>query len=267
LQFLTSDIDLDAFFDHVRVADHRLLLLDYDGTLAPFNVDRAKAVLYPAVKKVLPDLLRLPNSRTVIVSGRPVADLVALIGVKPSPEIWGSHGWEHLSSNGKYFLPPLDQASRAALQRASEVLDTLNLPNLREDKPVSVAAHWRGLPADEVNEIHQYIEKAWTGLLSCAPLEKLEFDGGLELRVKGRGKGWVVEEILRKLDGDTAAAFLGDDKTDEEAFGIMAGKGLRVLVRPVLRTTLADLWLQPPDEVIEFLTNWMNACSAEPTHR
>lgn len=261
VQLLTATFDLRAFFDHVRRAVDRVLLLDYDGTLAPFTVDRTKAVPYPAVKAVLPELLHLPSCRTIIISGRAVADLAGLVGVQPLPEIWGSHGWEHLSADGTYSLTSLDRSSRAVLRRAAEVLDSLSLPNLREDKPVSVAAHWRGLPADEAESIRQHILDAWTSLLGDAQLELHPFDGGLELRAKGRNKGSVVTEVLAGCTDDAAVAYLGDDLTDEDAFRALAGKGLRILVRPALRDTLADLWLRPPDELSDFLARWKEACS------
>ena len=260
VQLLTPTLDLGAFFDRVRRAVDRVLLLDYDGTLAPFNVDRTRAVPYPSVKAVLPELFRLPNCRTIIISGRAVADLAGLVGVQPLPEIWGSHGWEHLSADRTYSLTSLDDASRAVLWRAGEVLDSLNLPNLREDKPVSVAAHWRGLPAAEADSIRLYIRHAWTSLLGNVQLELHPFDGGLELRAKGRNKGSVVTELLAGHADDAVVAYLGDDLTDEEAFRALVGKGLRVLVRPTLRDTLADLWLRPPDELIDFLARWKEAC-------
>jgi len=259
LQLLTPAFDLAAFFDHVRRADHRVLFLDYDGTLAPFHVDRAKAVPYPEIKAILPSLLPLPHCRTVIVSGRAVADLARLIGVQPLPEMWGSHGWEHLSAAGTHSLTPLDEASVVALRRAGEILDALKLPNLREDKPVSVAAHWRGLPPAEADSIRQHVQRTWTGLITGTRLRLNPFDGGLELRVAGRDKGSVVTEILAELVGDVASAFLGDDLTDEDAFRAMSDKGLRVLVRPALRETLADLWLTPPNELVDFLVRWKEA--------
>jgi len=261
LQLLTPAFDLDAFFDCVRRGAHRVLFLDYDGTLAPFNVDRARAVPYPQVKAILPSLLQLPNCRIAIVSGRAVADLARVIGVQPLPEMWGSHGWEHLSADGTYSLAPVDEASVLALRRAGEILDALNLPNLREDKPVSVAAHLRGLPPAEADSVRRYILHAWTGLLGEARLQLNPFDGGLELRVEGPDKGSVVTEVLAELADNVAAAFLGDDLTDEDAFRAMADKGLRVLVRSTLRDTLADLWLQPPGELIDFLVKWKEACS------
>jgi trehalose 6-phosphate phosphatase len=265
VQLLTPGLDLDAFFDQVGRAAYRVLLLDYDGTLAPFHVDRARAVPYPEVKAILPSLLRLPNCRTVIVSGRAIADLTTLIGVQPLPEMWGSHGWEHLSADGQYTLAELDEASLAVLRRAGKILDALNLPNLREDKPVSVAVHWRGLSSAQAEPVRRYVQDAWSKLVADESIDLQPFDGGLELRAKGRNKGSVITEILAGLPGgwtnSVAAAYLGDDLTDEDAFQAMGGKGLRVLVRPTLRDTRADLWLRPPEELIDFLVRLKSACS------
>jgi len=56
------------------------------------------------------------------------------------------------------------------------------------------------------------------------------------------------------------AAYLGDDLTDEDAFKQLGQRGLKVLVRKVLRDTLADIWLEPPDELIWFLKKWEKTC-------
>ena len=56
------------------------------------------------------------------------------------------------------------------------------------------------------------------------------------------------------------AAYLGDDSTDEHAFEAMNGHGLSVLVRPRYRPTAAQLWLRPPDEVLDLLEQWLEAC-------
>jgi trehalose-6-phosphatase len=55
-------------------------------------------------------------------------------------------------------------------------------------------------------------------------------------------------------------AYLGDDRTDEDAFKALAGRGLAVLVREELRPTAAAVWLRPPVELLDFLQRWMTAC-------
>jgi trehalose-6-phosphatase len=93
-------------------------------------------------------------------------------------------------------------------------------------------------------------------------LHLLPFDGGLELRVPGKNKGDVVSVILAEAGENVAAAFLGDDQTDENAFRAIKGRGLSVLVRLEPRPTMADVWLRPPDELARFLRDWLIACGA-----
>jgi len=68
----------------------------------------------------------------------------------------------------------------------------------------------------------------------------------------------VVEKLLSESGG--AAAYLGDDMTDEDAFRAISGRGLGVLVSPDLRETAADVWLIPPGELTWFLERWIESC-------
>jgi trehalose 6-phosphate phosphatase len=64
------------------------------------------------------------------------------------------------------------------------------------------------------------------------------------------------------LGPDTAVAYLGDDRTDEDAFMALRGRGLAVLVRPDLRATAAEVWIRPPDELLLFLQRWEQSTSS-----
>lgn len=261
MRFLRDAEPLASFFQRLSSADKSVLLLDYDGTLAEFTVDRYRSVPYPGVREIIAEIIRSGNTRTVVISGRAVSDLTALLGLSPLPEIWGSHGWEHLSPEGAYRLTPLDPSAQSDLLEGRVRLDRLGLAERREDKPVSVAVHWRGLTSTEVHSVRVRVMEAWSPLAENALLEIHPFDGGLELRAKGRNKGSAVATILLEEGPFAVAAYLGDDLTDEDAFRAMADKGLRVLVRTFLRDTLADLWLIPPQELLGFLKRWLNACT------
>ena len=43
MQILNPALDLDRFFGQLERAGERVLLLDYDGTLAPFRIRPAEA--------------------------------------------------------------------------------------------------------------------------------------------------------------------------------------------------------------------------------
>jgi trehalose 6-phosphate phosphatase len=259
LQLPLPGTELKEFFDLVRRGRHRVLLLDYDGTLAPFQVDRQSAAPYPEAKALLTEIIAQRSTRVAIITGRSIANVRNLLGLTPLPEIWGSHGWEHLSGDGTYSLAPLDEQSSALLVKAAAVLGALNKPNLCEKKPVSVAAHWRGFPPEEIEEIRSRVLSDWTELAADSELRIHSFDGGLELRAKGRDKGSAVSDILSQVAGGLAAAYLGDDLTDEDAFNAMGHRGLRVLVRETPQETSADIWLKPPEGLIEFLSRWKEA--------
>jgi trehalose 6-phosphate phosphatase len=250
------------FLERVRTAAQRVLLLDYDGTLAPFTVDREHAFPYPEVPPLLAQIATA-GTRLVLISGRPARDVLLLSGIHPHPEIWGSHGLERLKPDGTYEAQPLSERQLLGLRNASEALRTRGIDSRTETKPGSVAVHWRGLQDPEVQQIRNQVKELWISMASERELELREFDGGLELRASGINKGNAVRTILEESGADSAVAYLGDDLTDEDAFRALHGRGLSALVRPEFRTTAADVWLRPPQELIRFLSAWLRATGGE----
>ena len=59
----------DKFWDGLKSSRRWLLLLDYDGTLAPFHVDRMQATPYPGVVERLDPIFSLPNGRVEVICG------------------------------------------------------------------------------------------------------------------------------------------------------------------------------------------------------
>ncbi len=86
-----------------------------------------------------------------------------------------------------------------------------------------------------------------------------EFDEGVEIRLRAANKGDALKKLLSEVSSDVPVAYLGDDITDEDAFRVLNGRGLTVLVGPKHRFTAAQVWLKPPDELIQFLTEWIRA--------
>jgi len=262
MQLLSSNVNLDSFFDNLSKAQKRILLLDYDGTLAPFHVERNKAFPYPGVKELLDEIYQTQTTQLIIISGRAIKDLIPLLNLNPLPEIFGSHGWEHLTEKGKYTLELSDDHIKKTLAQAKQHIENLGFTGLLEQKPVSLAVHWRGKDIEAIKFIQSQVRRVWESLESIENLEIHNFDGGLELRATGRNKGSAVESIISSLDlrEMPVIAYLGDDNTDEDAFKFLKEKGLSVLVRESLRPTDADLWIKPPEELLEFLKKWKTAC-------
>jgi trehalose 6-phosphate phosphatase len=250
---------LDTFFLSLKKAPHSALVLDYDGTLAPFRVRPDKAVPYPGVRARLNGIIKAGHTRVVLISGRWTKDLIPLLGLKNLPEIWGSHGWERLQTDGTYQIFPFDERALRGLAEADMWVEEQGLEARCEQKPGCLALHWRGLDAESIARIRVKTSKKWSSLARRTGLQLIEFDGGIELRVPGRNKGHAVKTILKEMGGKAVVAYLGDDITDEDAFNTLKGKGLSILVRDQRRTTAADLRLKPPAELLDFLSRWHRA--------
>lgn len=253
---MTSRDPLKVFYQELERAQQRALLLDYDGTLAPFQIDRGRAIPYTGVRPALEKIRDEDGTRLVLITGRAIDDLLPLLGLDPPPEVWGSHGWERLLADGTYQRAELDPRTVAGLAQAHGMLQSLGIAERCEVKPASIAVHWRGIAEAEAQALHVQASEAWTPLAAETGLVLHDFDGGVELRVPGRDKGVAVRTVLDEMPPGTVAAYLGDDQTDEDAFAAMSGRGLGILVRPERRATAASVWLKPPEELITFLRQW-----------
>lgn len=250
-----------GFLARVSRTSKRALLLDYDGTLAPFTADRDHAVPYPEIPALLERIRTATTTRLVIVTGRRAFEVASLLRTK-NIEIWGCHGLSRWRSDGTYELPQLDQQVLNQLSDANELLRRENLSDLLELKPGATAIHWRGQET-RATQVQRTVEDIWSRLRNRKHLQLLKFDGGMEIRVAYRDKGDAVRTILAELGHGATVAYLGDDYTDEDAFAALQGFGLGILVRQRHRPTIADLWLRPPEGVIAFLANWIKACGGE----
>lgn len=260
-------------------ARQRVLMLDYDGTLAPFHADKMQALPYPGVAAILDKLRTVAGVKVVLVTGRRAEDLEQLIDIARHIEIWGSHGREHISASREYTLhpPTAEQLSTLdAIQREVEsslagkplhveasdisitsegVTSMVEMPEPLERKPGSIAIHWRGLTAQSHLFLQAIADEAYKQH-GTAAIERLPFASGVEFRAAGYTKAFAVEQILKHTTQDDVLAYLGDDITDEDAFLAMHGRGLSLLVRQTPRDSEAEFWIQPPVELLHFLEEW-----------
>jgi trehalose-phosphatase len=259
MEYLDSTVDLARFWAAVAGAAKSLLMLDYDGTLSPFVVQRDRAVPYPGVREMLRKIIVSGRTRVVVVSGRSAGDLVPLLGLDPLPEIWGSHGGERMMPDGSHHLQPLGEDQLRGLRKADRVIEDMSLPQHFEIKPLGRAFHWRGLSEEAIRRAGQLVSGQWRPIAETCGLELRSFDGGMELRVPGVDKGRAVKRLQEEMDQGAPAAYLGDDLTDEDAFQALDQHGLSVMVRSAYRSTAAQLWLKPPEELTGFLQHWLDA--------
>ena len=107
------------FFRSFADAKKPTLLLDYDGTLAPFRKQRNWAVPYPGVPEILEQIVSSTATRVVVISGRAAREIPKLLGTKQPIEIWGSHGMERLLPDGQYSVHQPSSRVTSAFDRTA----------------------------------------------------------------------------------------------------------------------------------------------------
>ncbi|HEX6823027.1 MAG TPA: trehalose-phosphatase [Candidatus Sulfotelmatobacter sp.] len=251
--------NIEELLESVARARQSVLLLDYDGTLAPFSVDRHRAVPYPGLRDLLQQIIDTGRTRLVIVTGRDAHEIDPFLRLRPAPEIWGSHGLQRLLPDGRCQMPEIPPAVAEVLDDARRWLEYQGLDGCAERKPGSIAVHWRALAQTEAEELRGRIIVGWFPIADRANLKLLEFDGGVEMRMPDLDKGDAVRTMLKETAPNVPVTYLGDDITDERAFRALGSRGLGILVRSSFRRSAAQAWLKPPEELRDFLSRWLAA--------
>src|ERR1700676_807996 len=250
---------IESLLERVSRAPQSLLMLDYDGTLAPFRKNRDEAFPYPGFALLLQEIVCTGRTRVVVISGRDANELIPLLEIEPRPEVWGLHGLQRINPDGSVELSALDEPTIEALSAAEDWLLYQNLKHTAEFKTGSIAVHWRGLGECEAESLRGRVILGWKPIANHTHLHLMEIYGGIEIPPRDADKGDAVRTIISEMPPGTPAAYLGDDTTDEHAFEAMNGRGLSVLVRPRYRSSAAQVWLKPPFEVFDVLAQWLHA--------
>ena len=250
------------FLQDVATANQRVLILDYDGTIAPFSAHRLRAFPYPGVPQLLHQIMANCRTRLIVASGRAAHEVVSLLGMIPPPEIWGTHGAERVYADGRYEEIDVTDAAIEVLFQSETRLESEGLGHLLEVKSAAVAVHWRGLKPAEVLQVRTKAYRTLEPLAAKSGLVLADFDEGVEIRLRAANKGIALQGFLAELSSEVPVAYLGDDRTDEDAFRVLNDRGLTVLVNAKPRFSAAQIVLKPPDELTAFLHAWIKACGA-----
>ncbi len=254
---LPQNVGIAGFWETIRNAPSVALLLDYDGTLAPFHVNRVQAVPLDGIVDALQGIGRHMDTLVALVSGRPIAEILSLMP-DPGVTIIGTHGFEIRPPGEEIKVMLVDEAQQNLLDRAELDAEKLISKQRTERKIATVAAHFRGLDRLDAREYESALTKRWLSYADLSMVEVRQFNGGLEMRALGRHKGIAVAEYLATCPPHTLAVYLGDDDTDEDAFKALrevGGYGIRV--GEPSQTTAAQGSLSSCDDVLRFLQKWI----------
>lgn len=204
-----------AFLDLRRYA----ILLDVDGTLLDIAPRPQDVVVPPSLRRTLAVLSDRVDGALALVSGRPLADLDRLFSPLRLPAI-GGHGAEmRLAVGGTPIArhaARLDQRLREAVKAAAARHAGITV----EDKGYSVALHYRLAPREGLALGHElrHLCANWND----PSIELLSGKAVIEVKSRSFNKGMAVREMMRHAPfSGRIPVFVGDDRTDEDAFAVV----------------------------------------------
>lgn len=254
---LIDIVGIPEFWDSTRAASHRCLVLDYDGTLAPFHVDRMKALPLDGVVELLTTIRDETDTYLAIMTGRPLSELLALLGDLDIP-VSASQGSEFMYPDGRReSLVPSDR-QRLRLDRAEEEARERSPHGRVERKIIGVALHTRGMEPELAKKIEDDVCRAWEVDADEHRLDCRHFNGGIELRIKNIDKGTALSALLDGRPADGLCVYVGDDETDEDALLVLRDSGYGIKVGNPDVPTYARGRLRGPEDVREFLRSWIS---------
>lgn len=245
----------------VASAGRVLVVLDYDGTLAPIVDHPSKARLPIATKGLLGRLARQPGVRVALLSGRCLSDLKRLVGVR-GLYYGGNHGLE-LQGPSLRYVNPVARANRPFVKRIADELKIIlrSVPGAWvEEKGLTLSVHRRNVPQGASRRFRRLVAQLTAPYVKQGAIRVTRGKRVIEVRPPvDWDKGETVKWLLRRLAARggvrrTAVICLGDDETDEDAFALVnhAG-GISVRVGGPARRTVAEYRLKDAGEVSTWL--------------
>jgi trehalose 6-phosphate synthase/phosphatase len=232
-----------ALLEKYKAAKKRTILLDYDGTLAPFQNHPAKAVPGVEILQLLTGLARNSDTEIVIISGRDGDTLEKWLGHLPVSLV-AEHGaqirfrneeWQEqvtLSSKWKDQVKPL-----------MDLFVTRCVGSFIEEKKNTLAWHYRNTHPDLGFNRSRELRNALLGLTANTPLQVIDGNKVLEVRQTGIDKGATAIKILDRFNPDFMLC-IGDDTTDEDMFRVLRDKAVTIKIGGGSTAAEYTMWAQ-----------------------
>jgi trehalose 6-phosphate synthase/phosphatase len=250
---LLSRDALKEILNRYKTSRHRLLFLDYDGTLTPL-------VRHPSMAK--PDAFRLELLRmlsaeqkncVVIVSGRDRQTLEEWFGELPLGLVAEHGAWLRIAGQNWQRVKPMPDSWKQQLLPILEIYADRLPSAFVEEKEDSLAWHYRMADPEQAALRASELTDHLLNLTAKTDLQVVQGSKVVEIRRAGVDKGsallaWTTQESYDFILG------IGDDTTDEDLFRAMPESA--VSIRVGISATHAQYNLRGSPDVIQLLRSF-----------
>ncbi|MEO5977535.1 MAG: trehalose-phosphatase [Chryseolinea sp.] len=209
-------------------SQRRLILLDYDGTLAPFAYRPEDATPSKETLQLLHTLAFDERNHVHIVSGRQHSFLERWLNIR-NVTLISEHGAGVRQKNSEWVFKTMDESWKPAITQILKDFCSSSPGSFIENKRFALVWHYRMMDSElglvrskEVLDIIMPIAKQ-------ANLDVLSGSRVIEVKPNYINKGLAISRILEQNKYDFIIA-VGDDKTDEDMFKVLPDSAYTIKV-------------------------------------
>jgi len=255
VKFLDDRV-IHKMLNEYQHSNKRLLLLDYDGTLAPFTRMPSQAKPSEELIENMKLLTADKKNNVVLISGRDEATLTAWFG-KMRITLVAEHGASIKYDGGEWEKQLMIHAGwKEQIRPIMQLFATRCPGSLVEEKENTLAWHYRNTAPDLGFARSRELMNTISQLVTNTPLQVVDGNKVLEVRQAGVDKGTTSNKLIHHFQPQFLLC-IGDDTTDEDMFRIANQHGYTIKIGTGV--TAADFNLPNQSDVIPLLLKFINS--------
>jgi trehalose 6-phosphate synthase/phosphatase len=248
-KLLANDIRTQLLQD-LKKSRRRLIFLDYDGTLVPFDSNPQMAKPGEELLEILRNLCEDAKNEVILISGRDKETLQGWFGLS-GINIVAEHGiWIKEKSESWRIIKPLTSDWKVQILPILKMYVDRVPGAFIEEKEYSIAWHYRKADPEQGSAWAKELMDSLVNFTANIDVQVLHGSKAVEIKNAGVNKGAAGLLWISKKDFDFILA-IGDDVTDEDIFRILPETAYSIKVG--MTKSLARFNLHNHEEVIELL--------------
>jgi trehalose 6-phosphate synthase/phosphatase len=255
-----SEETIQKILNDFNAATRRCILLDYDGTLAPYQKLPALATPSEELLELLKQLASDPANEITIISGRDEETLDKWLGHLPLILV-AEHG-----ASIKYKHEDWKEQVNITSEWKEQIRPLLQLfvdrcaGSFIEEKKATLAWHYRNTHPELGFARSRELRNVLLQLTANTSLQVIDGNKVLETRMIGVDKGVTANNIINTYNPDFILC-IGDDTTDEDMFRMLKDKGYTIKIGR--GNTAAQYKIVSQREVFPFLRRFLKPVQQE----
>jgi trehalose 6-phosphate synthase/phosphatase len=245
---------IQTILEDFKKAKRRCILLDYDGTLAPYQKLPSLAVPSDELIDLLKILTRDEANEVIIISGRDAQTLDRWLGHLPL-NLVAEHGAMVKYRNGEW-KETVNSSSEWKMQirPLMQLFVDRCAGSFIEEKKSTLAWHYRNTYPELGFVRSRELRNSLLQLTANTSLQVIDGNKVLEVRTVGVDKGTAAANMLGTLNPEFIIC-LGDDATDEDMFRSLREKAYTIKIGR--GSTAAQYTILSQREVYPFLRRFI----------